>query len=56
MLVGHAVGRRLGEIASASEEGAAAAAQADVYMAEQRIENPNRMTAMLVPGWPHPDS
>jgi serine/threonine protein kinase len=44
--------RRCGEL-MAGEEGRALVAAADEWMSDQRIVNPARMTAMLIPGrWP----
>ena len=64
MLYATAARRRLGEtlgaLASGSpglagDEGMALIAQADAWYSKQGVKNPARMTAMLVPGWPHPD-
>ncbi len=45
--------RRLGETLG-GEAGAKLVSEADDWMSGQGVRNPERMTAMLVPGWPHP--
>ena len=47
--------RRLGTLLG-GEEGQALIETADAWMAGQGVVRPDRMSAMLVPGWSHPDS
>jgi hypothetical protein len=48
-----AIRLRLGAMLGGSE-GAALVADGQAWMADQRLQNPARMTAALLPGWPHP--
>ena len=36
--------------------GSAMAAEANLWLARQDVAHPARATAMLIPGWPHPDA
>ena len=38
------------------DEGRALIESADAWMTGQGVKRPDRMSAMLVPGWSHPDS
>ena len=53
MLHARAAERRLGELLGGDEGGELVTA-ADAWMIRQGVKRPDRMTAMLVPGWPHP--
>jgi hypothetical protein len=50
-LFSHAARRRLARLVG-GDEGAALAVQADGWFAAQGVANPDRLTAMLAPGWP----
>ncbi len=54
LLYATAARRRLGETLG-GDEGRPLVAEADAWYAGRGVKNPQRMTAMLVPGWPHPD-
>jgi len=47
--------RQLGQTLG-NAEGQALIDKADTWMREQGVVRPDRLTAMLVPGWPHPDA
>lgn len=50
----NAVRSRLAQLVG-GDEGAALEERAQAWFAEQGVVNPERMIAMLVPGWQHPD-
>lgn len=55
--MGHAnaAKRQLG-VTLGGEAGAALVAQADLWMTRPGVKHPDRFTAMLLPGWRHPDA
>lgn len=49
-LYAHPARRRLGRLLGGAE-GAALVAESDAWMAAQGVRNPERLTAMVLPGW-----